>query len=141
MNRTPDPTPPGVVRCDQFLAHPPATVWRALTDPELHARWWAAGDVRPVVGHRFSLDMGEWGSQSCQVTAVEPERLLQYTFAEGRLDSTVTWRLDPEGSGTRLFLEHSGFDLDSPLGLQAYHGMGEGWPHVLAHLDKTLSSS
>lgn len=24
---------------------------------ELHAKWWAAGDVRPVVGHEFTLDM------------------------------------------------------------------------------------
>ncbi len=32
------------LRFDQYLAHPPAAVWRALTDPELVARWW--GRVR-----------------------------------------------------------------------------------------------
>ncbi len=72
---------PSVIHCDQFIAHPPAAVWRVLTDPELHARWWAAGDVRPVVGHRFTLDMGPWGQQACEVLAVEPERLLRYSFA------------------------------------------------------------
>ncbi|MCU7824418.1 SRPBCC domain-containing protein [Kitasatospora sp. DSM 101779] len=127
------------IHCDRYLPHPPAAVWRALTDPELHARWWAAGDVRPVLGHRFSLDMGPWGSQPCEVTAVEEERLLRYTFAEGSLDTTVTWRLVPEGHGTRLFLEHAGFDLDSPMGRAALDGMGQGWPGVLERLDAVLA--
>lgn len=126
------------IHCDQFLPHPPAAVWKALTDPDLHARWWAAGDVRPVVGHRFTLDMGPWGVQPCEVLAADPERLLRYSFAEGSLDTTITWRLEPEGTGTRLFLTHEGFDLDSPMGRAALDGMGEGWPHVLTRLAKTL---
>lgn len=107
-------TDPAVINCEQFIPHPPAAVWKALTDPDLHARWWAAGDVRPVVGHRFTLDMGKWGLQPCEVLTVEPERLLRYSFASGTLDTTITWRLRSEGTGTRLFLEHAGFDLDSP---------------------------
>jgi uncharacterized protein YndB with AHSA1/START domain len=132
-------TEPGVIRIDQFLPHPPARVWAALTDPALHARWWAAGDVRPVVGHRFTLDMGSWGQQPCEVLAVEPERLLSYSFAPGTLDSTITWRLEPEGEGTRLFLEHAGFDLESPLGRQAFEGMGRGWPGVLGRIGRALA--
>jgi uncharacterized protein YndB with AHSA1/START domain len=132
-------TDPAVIRCDQFLAHPPAKVWQVLTDPQLHARWWAEGDVRPVVGHRFTLDMGPWGSQPCEVTAVEPERVISYTFAEGSLDTTITWRLEPEGNGTRLFLEHAGFDLDSPMGKAAFDGMGRGWPGLLAGIDPVLA--
>ncbi|MFB7865680.1 SRPBCC domain-containing protein [Streptomyces sp. NPDC056069] len=122
----------------KFLPHPPAAVWAALTDPVLHARWWAAGDVKPVVGHRFTLDMGNFGSQPCQVTEVDPERLFAYRFAEGSLDTTVTWRLEPEGRGTRLFLTHAGFDIDSPLGRQAFDGMGRGWPGVLDRLARLL---
>ena len=126
------------IECDQFLAHPPAAVWKALTDPELHARWWVPGDIKPVVGHRFTLEMGKWGRQSGEVIAVEPERLLAYTFAEGSLDSTVVWRLEPEGDGTRLFLQHRGFDLESPIGRQAYEGMGRGWPGLLRRIDGVL---
>ncbi|WP_330186122.1 SRPBCC domain-containing protein [Dactylosporangium sp. AC04546] len=127
------------IQCDQFIAHPPSVVWRALTDPATHAKWWAAGDVRPVVGHRFTLDMGAWGHQPCEVLEVEPERLLRYSFAEGSLDTTLTWRLEPEGTGTRLFLEHEGFDPDSPLGRQALEGMGNGWPAILANMTRALS--
>lgn len=134
-------TDPAVIRCDQFVAHPPEAVWKALTDPELHARWWAAGDVRPVVGHRFTLDMGPWGQQECEVLTVDPPRLLRYSFARGSLDTTVTWRLHPEGNGTRLFLEHAGFDLDSPLGRTALDGMGHGWPGVLLRIEPALAAS
>ena len=59
------------IHCDQYLAHPPAVVWKALTDPELHARWWVPGDIKPIVGHRFTLDMGVWGAQPGEVTAVQ----------------------------------------------------------------------
>ncbi len=128
-----------VIRCDQFIAHPPAAVWKALTDPELHARWWAAGDVRPVVGHRFTLDMGGFGHQECEVLAVDPERMISYSFAPGTLDTTVTWRIEAEGTGSRLFLEHAGFDLDAPLGRQAYEGMGRGWPAILARVEPALN--
>ncbi|WP_055603756.1 SRPBCC family protein [Streptomyces aureus] len=126
---------------DQFIAHPPKAVWRALTDPDLHARWWAAGDVRAEVGHRFTLDMGQWGHQECEVLAVEPERLLSYSFAPGTLDTTVTWRLEAEGTGTRLFLDHAGFDLDSPLGRAAFEGMGRGWPGLLGRIEPALDAA
>ena len=129
-----------VLRFDQYIAHPPAAVWRALTDPELVARWWALGDVKPVVGHRFTLDMGQWGVQPCEVTAVDPERRLEYHFAKGVLDSTIAWRLEPEDEGTRLYLEHAGFDLDSPLGRQAFAGLGNGWPHVLNSVQRILDA-
>ena len=118
------------IECDQFIARPPAVVWRALTEPELLARWWRPGDIKPVVGHRFTLDMGDWGAQRCEVLEVEPEKLLRYTFAEGVLNTAITWRLEPEGEGTRLFLLHDGFAPGSP----SLKGMGLGWPKILAHL-------
>ena len=131
---------PAVIECDEFLPYPPELVWRALTEPDLHARWWAAGDVRPVVGHRFTLDMGRWGLQPCRVLAVEAPRMISYGFAEGTLDTTITWRLVPEGAGTRLFLRHEGFDLDSPMGRQAFEGMGGGWPGVLRAIGPVLAT-
>jgi uncharacterized protein YndB with AHSA1/START domain len=129
----------GVIQLTRFIAHPPARVWAALTDPAIHAKWWAAGDVRAVVGHRFTLDMGQWGIQSCEVLAVEPDRLLSYSFAPGTLDTTITWKLAPEGDGTRLSLEHRGFDLESPLGKAAFQGMGNGWPAVIDRLESVLA--
>src|SRR4051812_16852855 len=113
----------GTIRLEHFYTQGPARLWRALTDPALVARWWAKGDVRAEVGHRFEMDMGPWGMQPCEVLAVEPERLFRYRFAELTLNTIITWELTPEGSGTRLVLTHEGFDLDSPMGRRAFEGM------------------
>ena len=59
------------IECDQFIARPPAAVWRALTEPDQLAAWWAPGDIKPIVGHRFTMDMAEWGHQPCEVLEVE----------------------------------------------------------------------
>jgi uncharacterized protein YndB with AHSA1/START domain len=126
------------IELEHLYSSPPSAVWRALTDPELHARWWAPGDVKAVVGHRFDLDMGPWGKQPCEVLAVEHERLLRYRFATGTLDTIITWELTAEGSGTRLKMKQEGFDLDSPFGRRAYEGMKPGWPGVLARLEVAL---
>ena len=129
------------IRIDHVFDAPRDAVFSAWIDPDQIARWWAPGDVRAEVGHTFSLDMGPWGRQSCRVLEVQEGRLLRYSFGEGVLDSTVTWRLAPEGSGTRLFLTHDGFDLDSPVGRQAYDGMGTGWPTVLSRITPALTAA
>ncbi|MBZ4413123.1 SRPBCC domain-containing protein [Myxococcus faecalis] len=121
----------GVIRVSHVYSQPPAKVWRALTEPALVARWWAPGDIRAEVGHRFEMDMGQWGKQRCEVLAVEPERLFRIQFA---LNTTITWTLVSEGTGTRLELTHEGFDLDSPMGRRAFEGMKPGWPGVLARI-------
>lgn len=134
-------TEPGRIELTRFLPHASVRVWAALTDPAIHAKWWAAGDVQPSVGHRFTLDMRPWGQQPCEVVAAEPGRVFAYTFAAGTLNTTITWRLAPEGDGTRLTLEHTGFDLDAPMGKAAYQGMGRGWPGVIERLEGMLASA
>jgi uncharacterized protein YndB with AHSA1/START domain len=133
------------IHVDQFLPQAPAKVWRMLTEPDRLARWWAPGDIRPEVGHHFTLDMGKWGPRACTVTAVEDERLLSYTFGEGTTDWTITWRLVEEGAGTRLFLEHGGFDMDDPQHREAYENMSRGWagavlPGLARRLEEVTTS-
>jgi uncharacterized protein YndB with AHSA1/START domain len=129
---------PAIIQVDQWFPHAPEAVWKALTDPALHARWWAAGDVRPVVGHRFELDMGQWGKQPCEVIEVEAGKLLKYRFGIGNIDTKITWRLAVEGAGTRLRMTQEGFDMNSPMGKMAYDGMREGWPKVVANIATVL---
>jgi uncharacterized protein YndB with AHSA1/START domain len=124
------------IEVDQFLARPPGRVWQALTDPALLARWLMPNDFKPVLGHRFTFQSRPMpavnfaGVIDCEVLAVEPERLLRISWVDSSgsgLDSTVTWRLEPEGRGTRLLMEHFGFDLNSPFQMVAFRSMGAGW--------------
>jgi uncharacterized protein YndB with AHSA1/START domain len=90
--------------------------------------WWAEGEVAAVVGHQFTLDMPGYGKQPCEVLEVDPPHRFVYTFTAAW---TLTWRLEPEGSGTRVFLEHSGFDLDDKRMADAFDRMGPGWRDVV----------
>ncbi|MDH6282014.1 uncharacterized protein YndB with AHSA1/START domain [Rhodococcus sp. LBL1] len=114
----------GTVSVDQFIAAPPAKVWRALTEPELLAKWWVPGDVEATVGHRFHLEMPGFGSIPCTVTEVEPYKRFVYSFNGHWM---LTWRLVEEGHGTRLLLDHTGFELDDKREKGAYENMGIGW--------------
>jgi hypothetical protein len=58
------------------------------------------------------------GTVDVRVRAFEPERMLRVRWADadpaGNADWTITWTLEQEGRGTRLFLVHEGFDPDDP---------------------------
>lgn len=123
-----EPSAPTTIHVDQFVAAPPAQVWRLLTEPDLMRLWWAEGEVAPVVGHQFTLDMPGYGKQPCKVLEVDPPHRFVYTFTSAW---TLTWRLEREGSGTRVFLEHSGFGLEDARMAQAFDRMGPGWRDVV----------
>ncbi|MGI8331236.1 SRPBCC family protein [Actinomadura scrupuli] len=128
-----------VLHVDQFLPHPPAKVWRALVEPELLAQWMMPGDFRLEVGHRYTMQgvavpaTGFSGVVQAEVLAFETGRMLSVGWrdahpAAGRdVDWTITWTLRPEGTGTRLFLAHEGFDPDDPVQQRARSIMGGGW--------------
>jgi uncharacterized protein YndB with AHSA1/START domain len=136
------------INLEEWLPHSPAKVWRALTDPELLGRWLMPNDFKLELGHRFTFRtapmpaVGFDGVVRCRVLAIEDQRLLRLSWCGGRgLDSTLTWRLAPEGRGTRLFLEHAGFDPDDPIQRQAHERMGNGWrSHVLRRLKDCLDA-
>jgi uncharacterized protein YndB with AHSA1/START domain len=135
------------IRLDEFLPYPPERVWRALTDPARLARWLMPNDFRAEVGHRFSFRTEPVpgtefdGVVACEVLAVEPERLLRISWAGGPgLRTTVTWRLVAEGAGTRLFLDHEGFDPADPAQREALRIMGGGWrTHLMRRLEAVLA--
>lgn len=130
------------VHVEQLVARPREVVWEAIATPDGIARWWGAGDVRPEVGHRFTVDMGPWGQRPCRVLEAEPLQTLVYTLDEGGMDWTLTWRLVDEGTGTRLVLDHAGFDLSDPKHRFSHQNMGLAWgTTVLPHLPEQLAAA
>ncbi|MET0969211.1 MAG: SRPBCC domain-containing protein [Tardiphaga sp.] len=121
---------------ERDFPHPPDKLWRALTQPHLIEEWlMTCGDFQPVVDHRFGFQ-AEWGAVDCVVTAVEPGKVLAYTWTGLGIDSVVTWTLTPTDAGTLLRMEQTGFQ---PGQRQAYHGARHGWPRFLAQLEQVLA--
>lgn len=108
-------------------------------------------DFQLKVGHRFTFQgtplpkVHFSGIVQCEVLAFEVERILSYSWVdhsgENDLRSTVTWRLEPEGQGTHLFLVHSGFDPAHPLLQLSYQIMSGGWVRLIRQLGETLAAS
>ena len=122
------------IEVDYDLPHPAEKVWRALTDPALLGKWLMENDIAPVVGHRFTMRAqpipGRWdGRVACEVLAVEPLKLLRYSWRGGQLDTTVTWTLHAAPGGTRLHLSHAGFTEQDRY---AFENMSQGWKSHLA---------
>jgi uncharacterized protein YndB with AHSA1/START domain len=127
---------------EREIAHPPEKLWRALTQPHLIEEWLMKNDFKPSVGHRFNL-RGDWGGVlDCEVLAVEPNRMLSYTWnfahddAAFDLTSVVTFTLTPTNTGTHLRMEQAGF---RPGQKQAYGGARVGWQQFFTKLEEVLA--
>lgn len=125
------------------IPQPPERVWRAISDRAALAEWMFPNDFEPRVGHRFTFrvpgnpQMNFDGlTVHCEVLECEPPARLVFSWsADGPVvDTRVSFRLEPEGEGTRLFFEHSGFDLAHPFGKQARKGAEFGWAKMLGQL-------
>ncbi len=103
------------LKFERYLRHTPGQVWRALTDHKALARWYLDNDFRPVVGHQFTFrpapETGLEGVLTGEVILVDEPYQLVYTFHGDSMkrETIVTWTLIPDGGGTLLLLQHTGF--------------------------------
>jgi len=131
------------VTVERDFAHPPAKLWRALTQPHLIAEWLMKNDFAASIGHKFNLT-GEWGGTlDCEVLAIEEGQLLSYRWDFRHEDpafdlrSLVTFTLTPTVSGTHLRMEQSGFRPDQP---RAFGGAKFGWQQNFDKLETVLAA-
>jgi uncharacterized protein YndB with AHSA1/START domain len=85
------------------LRHPPAKVWKALTDPA-QLREWAPFDADRDLGSLGTAKLSTVGAPYVSETRVkraDPHKALEYDWGGGE----IRWELEPWGeSGTRLTL-------------------------------------
>jgi uncharacterized protein YndB with AHSA1/START domain len=136
----------GTIRIEATYPHAAERVWSALTDPRAIAEWLMPNDFQPRLGHRFQFRVANakgWsGVVDCEMTELDAPRRLSYTWKSDKIDTRVTWTLEPLASGTRLVLEHDGFRGVGGYILRKFI-LGPGWrgmlgkklPGIIARID------
>jgi uncharacterized protein YndB with AHSA1/START domain len=131
------------IRKELRIPQPPEQVWRAITDSGTLAEWMFPNDFEPRVGHHFTFRVPANPKVNfdglvvhCEVLECEPPDRLAFSWsAGGPVENTrVSFRLEPDGEGTRVLFEHSGFDFSDPFGEQAFKGAEYGWARMLKQL-------
>jgi uncharacterized protein YndB with AHSA1/START domain len=89
------------------LAHPPAKVWEALTEPA-HLREWAPFDADRNLGAVGTATLSTVGAPTPHVTETrvkraEAPKVLEFNWG----GQDIRWELEPLGGGTRLTLWHN----------------------------------
>jgi|SRR5579872_3755347 len=90
----------------RLIEHPPAVIWRALTEPGMLAQWLAPGRIELRQGGAARLDFADSGTViDSQVSAFEPGRLLEYSWSSpGEPLRPVRWEVHATDEGTQLTL-------------------------------------
>ena len=131
------------IRREILIPQPREQVWRALTDRVTLAEWMYPNDFEPRVGHHFTFRVPANPKAGfdglvvrCEVLECEPPGRLAFSWSVGGpvVNTRVSFRLETDGAGTRVYFEHSGFDVSRPGGDQAFRGAQYGWAKMLKQL-------
>ena len=124
------------------IAHPPATVWAALTTAEGLSAWFgqkATIDLHPGGSAGMTWDNGH--TVGMRVERVEEPTVFGFTWQIFGLPEDdprrtyVEFTLEPAGAGTRLTVVESGFaQLPEDAYRAAYNGNTQGWASELGEL-------
>jgi uncharacterized protein YndB with AHSA1/START domain len=131
------------------IAHPPATVWAALTTAEGLGTWFgneAEIDLRPGGSARMRWNGGP--TVQMRVERVEEPVVFGFTWpiyglpADDPRRTYVEFTLEPAGAGTRLTVTESGFaQLPDDVYRKSYDGNTEGWAKELGELIAYLDAA
>ncbi|MFG2526655.1 SRPBCC family protein [Streptomyces sp. NPDC048516] len=94
------------LRMERRLAHPPAKVWSAITDPAHLGRWFPSEvtvELRPGGAMTFHMPGVTGIAMTGTVTDSEEPRLFAFTWGADHL----RWEITPDGDGSLLTLVHT----------------------------------
>jgi uncharacterized protein YndB with AHSA1/START domain len=137
------------IRREMRIPQPREQVWRAISDSATLAEWMFPNDFEPRVGHHFTFRVPgnpkmnfDGLTVRCEVLECEPPDRLAFSWSAGGAveNTTVSFRLEPDGDGSHLLFEHAGFDLSDPFGQQALKGAEFGWAKMLKQLAAVVAS-
>jgi len=137
----------GSIRRELSFPKPPELVWQSLANRDALAEWMYPNNFEPRVGHQFTFEVPpkpevgfEGLSVQCEVLQCDEPTLLVFSWEAGELVGTqVSFKLERDGTGTRLHFEHFGFDVSQPFGKRARHGAEYGWSDMFNKLMEIVS--
>jgi uncharacterized protein YndB with AHSA1/START domain len=130
------------------FAHPPAKVWRALTEPAIIRQWMAVQD-HPMTRCEFEPRAGgsfhfEWAGQDGSsfffcgpiLDVREPHHIthIEYFNGDPAMSARITTDLAPNGTGTRMTMVMRYENAEARAAAVAT-GMTDGMEEVYAKLD------
>lgn len=136
---------PAAVEVGGFFPHSPDVVWRALTEPDLLERWLmrSIGFAASVGTHfTFAVPTQPPAEIACEVLAARPGEQLTLSWVDLRAEHPtrwiVDWMIQPQGTGTRLLLTQTGFDIEDRRQKMARNALERGWKVALSRLREVL---
>ena len=139
-----------MIRREILIPQPREQVWQGITDSTELAEWMFPNNFEPRVGHHFTFQVPPNPKVNfdglvvhCEVLECEPPSWLVFSWsAGGAVENTqVSFRLEPDGEGTRVLFEHSGFDVSQPFGEQAFKGAEFGWAKMFKQLAAVVAGN
>jgi uncharacterized protein YndB with AHSA1/START domain len=135
---------------------PPERVWRALTNANELSTWFQVtveGDIAP--GNEVwmtSVCQGNVGRFRVRIVEMTPPTRFVWQWHPGAVDpnidyskeprTTVTFTLEPSGSGTRLSLAETGFnEVSLARRAKVFGDNNQGWTEVLVWLSNYAESA
>jgi uncharacterized protein YndB with AHSA1/START domain len=136
---------------------PPERVWRALTTVAELSSWFQVtieGEIAPGNQVWMTSVHPEHAGQRFSVRFVEmtPPRRFVWQWHPGAVDpnvdysrepsTTVTFTLEPSGTGTRLSVAETGFDqISLARRAKVYEDNSQGWTYVLGWVQRHVEAA
>ena len=135
---------------------PPERVWRALTNAKELSTWFQVtveGDIAP--GNEVWMTsecQGNVGRFRVRIVEMTPPTRFVWQWHPGAVDpnidyskeprTTVTFTLEPSGSGTRVSLAETGFnEISLARRAKVFGDNNQGWTEVLVWLSNYAESA
>lgn len=123
-----------VLRFERRYAHPPAKVWRAITEPAHLAEWFPAEmemELRVGATIRFRFPESDGPAPGGTIRQVDPPHLFEFTWG----GDVLRWELMPDGEGCLLRFTNT---FDDRAGAGSF---AAGWSGCLDALGSVLAGA
>ncbi len=135
-----------VITKERVFNQPIEKVWNAISVGEEISAWFIKADFKAEKGYRYTFTASE--ENGCvnitgEIKKSDPYTLSYTWIVDGTTaETTVTWKLEPVDSGTKLLLEHSGIsNYEGDTAIKMFESFSGGWINCMDLLDNYVNTT